>query len=190
MTTVFNTIKNRRAVGGMREDAVPRETIERMLEAATYAPNHHLTEPWRFYVIQGAARERFRDALKDVARGRVKEPDSEAGMKKIENIGARLMSAPTIIFIVYVPSENDKADPGEDRAAVAIAGQNLMLVAEEEGLNTNILTGPIYNVERFKDEFPLHADEEVYAIIPVGYSKIEKPAKRTHYEEKTVWLSE
>lgn len=190
MNNVLETIKNRRAVGGMSDEKVSRDILEKMLEAATYAPNHHLTEPWKFYVIEGDARLRFQDALMEVAKGRVKDPDSESGQKKIAKIGARLVSAPTIIFLVYSPSDNDKAEEYEDRAAVAIAGQNLMLVAESFGVNTNWLSGPIYNVPRFKSEFPLREDEEIYGLIPVGYSKIEKEGKRTHFEEKTTWLTE
>ena len=188
MTQVFEVIKNRRAVGGMNDEVPPHASIERMLEAGTWAPNHHLTEPWKFIVVSGEARARLSKALKEVAYGRVKEPDSETGQKKIEKIGNRLFLSPIIIFLVYVPSDNPKADPLEDRAAVAIAGQNMMLVAEEEGLNTQRLSGPIYNVDHFRDALGLTGDEEVYGLMPVGYSTIDKKGKRTPYEEKTVWL--
>lgn len=188
MSNVFETIKNRRAVGGMTDEQAPEASIERMLEAATWAPNHHLTEPWKFIVVTGEARARISEALKEVAYGRIKAPDSETGQKKIEKIGNRLFLSPTIIFIVYVPSDNPKTNPEEDRASVAIASQNMMLVAEEEGLNTNLLSGPIYNVDLFKDALGLTDEEEVYGLMPVGYSTINKPGKRTPYAEKTVFL--
>lgn len=188
MSEVFNTIKNRRTVGGMNDQVPPKESIDRMLEAGTWAPNHHLTEPWKFIVVTGEARDRLSKALKKVAYGRVREPDSESGQKKIEKIGNRLFLSPVIIFIVYVPSDNPKADPLEDRAAVAITGQNMMLVAEEEGLNTQWLSGPIYNVDLFRDALGLVDDEEVYGLMPVGYSSINKQGKRTPFEEKTVYL--
>lgn len=188
MSNVFETIKNRRTVGGMSEQKAPQELIERMLEAATWAPNHHLTEPWRFIVVEGEAQKRISEALKEVAYGRIKDPDSETGQKKIEKIGNRLFLSPTIIFIVYTPSDNPKVNPEEDRASVAIASQNMMLVAEEEGLNTNLLSGPIYNVDLFREALGLVGDEEVYGLMPVGYSKIDKPSKRTPFQEKTVWL--
>ncbi|MCL6553695.1 MAG: nitroreductase family protein [Firmicutes bacterium] len=46
--SVVDLIKQRRSVPKMRPDPVPREVLERMLDAAVWAPNHRLTEPWRF----------------------------------------------------------------------------------------------------------------------------------------------
>src|SRR5713226_1924298 len=54
---VLETIKQRRSVGQVTAEEPTREQIERILEAATYAPSHHVTEPWHFFVITGAARE-------------------------------------------------------------------------------------------------------------------------------------
>src|SRR4051794_13169267 len=48
---VFETIKQRRSVGQVTQEEPTRGQIERLLEAATYAPNHHVTEPWHFFVL-------------------------------------------------------------------------------------------------------------------------------------------
>src|SRR5713226_5873530 len=55
--TVFETIKRRRSIGKMTQQRPTREQIERLLEAATHAPNHHKVEPWKFFVLAGKARE-------------------------------------------------------------------------------------------------------------------------------------
>jgi len=54
---IFDSIKRRRSVGQMTQQQPTREQIERILEAATYAPNHYVTEPWKFFVLTGAVRE-------------------------------------------------------------------------------------------------------------------------------------
>jgi nitroreductase len=65
---VFEAIRTRRSIGAVSQDVPPREVIEEILEAATWAPNHRLTEPWRFIVLAGSAREAFGEAM---ARGKV-----------------------------------------------------------------------------------------------------------------------
>src|SRR6266700_6356867 len=55
--SVLDVIKHRRSVGQVTREEPSREQIECILEAATYAPNHHVTEPWRFFVVTGKARE-------------------------------------------------------------------------------------------------------------------------------------
>src|SRR5688572_4081782 len=60
---VLRAIRERRSIGIVRPDAVPRPVIEQVLEAAVWAPNHHLTQPWRFFVLTGKAREELGDAM-------------------------------------------------------------------------------------------------------------------------------
>ena len=53
---VMTAIKTRRSIGKVKSDPVPKEMIETILEAGTWAPCHHQTEPWRFFVLTGDAR--------------------------------------------------------------------------------------------------------------------------------------
>ena len=64
MNPVIDAIRSRRSVRIMRTDVVPsRDQIEAIVEAATWAPNHHLTEPWRFVIITGYGRNRLGEVL-------------------------------------------------------------------------------------------------------------------------------
>ena len=54
--SVHDVIKQRSSIGQMTDEQPSREQIEQLLEAATYVPNHHVTEPWHFFVLTGAAR--------------------------------------------------------------------------------------------------------------------------------------
>src|SRR5215213_9737109 len=60
---VLEVIKTRRSVGKVTQECPPRAVIEQILDAASWAPNHHVTEPWRFVVISGDAREAFGEAM-------------------------------------------------------------------------------------------------------------------------------
>ena len=55
----IDAIQRRTSVRRYRPDPVPRDTIERLLDCAVRAPNHKLTEPWRFAVLTGDAKARF-----------------------------------------------------------------------------------------------------------------------------------
>ena len=60
---ILTAIHTRQSIGKVLPDAVPRQDIERLLDAAVQAPNHHRNRPWRFVVLTGAARERLGDVM-------------------------------------------------------------------------------------------------------------------------------
>lgn len=62
-TGVLEAIRARRSAGRVRAECPPKALIEQLLEAATWAPNHRLTEPWRFFVLAGEAREELGEAI-------------------------------------------------------------------------------------------------------------------------------
>ena len=73
----LEAIATRRSIGKVKPDRPPRELIERMLEAAVQAPNHHVTEPWRFFVLAGQAGEEMGRVMADVLRPRLDERGGE-----------------------------------------------------------------------------------------------------------------
>ena len=65
---VTQAIQTRRSVGRVRQDPVPRELVEEILQSAIHAPNHKMTEPWRFHVFSGKGRGEFARARAECAR--------------------------------------------------------------------------------------------------------------------------
>ncbi|CAM5710603.1 hypothetical protein LSPH24S_03851 [Lysinibacillus sphaericus] len=57
--TVIEALKNRRAIRNYTTQPVEKEKIEQILQAATYAPNDRMREPWHFYVLQNDAMKRY-----------------------------------------------------------------------------------------------------------------------------------
>src|ERR1700694_5842830 len=68
--TVLETLKDRRAVRNYLPLEVETEKITKLLEAATWAPNDRLREPWHFYVIRGEAKLRYEQIAKDYLQER------------------------------------------------------------------------------------------------------------------------
>ena len=119
-------IRHRRSMGlsRLRPDAVDRRLIERMLEAADWAPSHGDTEPWRFTVFSGDGRERLAELF--------------ASAHGPEGARKRAFAAPVWISIGMDPARSEDGSllmtEDEELMAVACAVQNLHLMASSLGL--------------------------------------------------------
>src|SRR5256714_5634349 len=96
-----------------------RADVMPLLEAAVRAPNHHLTEPWRFVVLTGQALEGLGEAMgESVRRQHAGARDLEM---KVQFERARPLRAPVIVAVIYVPSCCPKVLEVEDRYALGAA---------------------------------------------------------------------
>ena len=191
---ISEAIRTRHSVKIFKDkEPLSKETIEELLEAAVWAPNHHHTEPWKFFVLTGDGRYQLVDAMKEWAHTRVEDPESESGKKRIEKISRKPLIAPTIIVIALSPKQDGKkAIYIEDVSAVSAAIQNMLLEAHGKGLGAIWKSGPAYYAEPVKDLFKLREDEELLGAVFVGESDMKKEAKRERipFEEKTVWFTD
>src|SRR3954447_9816699 len=80
---VLEAIRTRRTAGKIRPDLPPREVIEELLESATWAPNHRLNEPWRFFVLAGDERKRFGELMAADACQELEDPYGEKGQSLV-----------------------------------------------------------------------------------------------------------
>ena len=60
---VFEALYNRHSQKKVKQDSVPRDMIEKLLDAAVQAPNHYRVRPWRFVVLMGNARDKLGDVM-------------------------------------------------------------------------------------------------------------------------------
>ena len=70
----LDTIRTRRSIKQFTDRSIGRDEIERLLEAAAQAPNHRMTQPWRFYVLGPEARRAYGEALGARKAKRVEDP--------------------------------------------------------------------------------------------------------------------
>src|SRR5580765_6006672 len=111
-----DAVRTRRTNKVYERTPVPRETLDELFELARWAPNHHLTDPWRFRVVGPAAREALKQA--DEAA----KPGS----------GAKLDRAPTLI-VVSARQNGDAEQDHEDVLATAVAAYIVLLGAHARG---------------------------------------------------------
>jgi nitroreductase len=186
---VLEAIRTRRTASKIRPDVPPREVIEELLEAATWAPNHRLNEPWRFFVLGGEARKEFgtlmaNDACADLGAG-----DEEKRRSIVDSQLKKATRSPVIITVACDPPSSPKIDPVEDVCAVACGVQNLMLAAHARGLATKWSSGAACYSPDIKSFFGLTPEHQILGYIYLGYpDETVKDGSRTPHHEKATWL--
>jgi len=191
MMDVWEAMSGRRSVGRVSAEPVARELIERILEAANWAPSHHATEPWRFYVMTGGGRDTLARAYGDVAVGEAGGAlDAAAEAELRAKHGAKAYRAPLVIAAAVSPSDDPRVMVAEEYAAAHAAVQNMLLAIHAGGLAAIWRSGePMYHPAMGR-AFGLAEGEAIVGLIYVGYPETAPPVgKRRPVADKTVWLT-
>ncbi len=187
--SVIEVIRARRSYHKqMKPEKPAKEIIERMLEAATYAPNHRSLEPWQFFVVAGESRRVLGQFMEETLRKKMPETESEKATAVLAKELNKPLRAPVIIVVVSLESKNAKVPDIENVEGVSAAIQNMLLVAQEEKLVTIWRTGDTVYDSDIKAYFGLQPHEYIVGMIYVGYPTEPSPERiPTHYKEKTIW---
>ncbi len=166
---------------------ISKEVIDDLLENANWAPNHKKTEPWRFKVIRGAARQRLADFLGSTYQRLT--PEASFSERKFKKLSTNPIKADTVIAICMQRDPAESLPEWEELAATAMAVQNLWLTATSHGLggywsSPGLIThlGPFLNLaegERCLGLFYL-AHHQAPAL----------PRERDDINEKVEWMTE
>lgn len=170
--------QQRRTVYQFIDQKVESNKLNQCLEAAIWAPNHGLTQPWRFYVIgdqtQQALTQLYAKLRADKRAIAGSEEHNAIYLKACE----RFMANPQIVIVGQVCSL-DSVKSKEDYAACACAIQNFQLAAWEQGLGVQWSTGPIINHEKTYQILGLDpAEIELIGILYMGYPQCVPESQR------------
>ncbi len=125
--SVFEIIKQRRSIGKMTGERPSRGQIERLLEAATHAPNHHKVQPWKFIVLAGSAREELGMVMAVSLLNRLEETSSEKAQAMLNKERNKLMRSPVVIVVAAEIPHQPNVLEIENIEATAAAVQNMLL---------------------------------------------------------------
>jgi nitroreductase len=162
---VEEAIRSRRTVKAFEPEPVDRETLDELLELARWAPNHNLTNPWRFRVLGPASLGRLKQAAAQLAA-----TDAPAGAdpEKIgEAAAAKLDRAPTLVVCSVVQSGEPVQDE-EDRYAAACAAYVVLLAAHARGLAGYWRTPAVLRSEPGRLAIGLRGDEHFIGLLHLG----------------------
>lgn len=181
----IDAIHGRHSVGDVKPEALPRELIEKLLDAAVQAPNHYKVRPWRFVVLTGAGRERLGEVMAASQRDRQPELPPEA-FDKTRRLPLR---APLLIAVgVEKPSE-PKVLEIENICATAAACENILLAAHALGLGAKWRTGEWARDAKVKEFLGFAGDQHIIAFLYIGLPAFEsEPNPRPSYEDRTRWM--
>lgn len=159
---IGDVIKARRTVHDFTAEVPPRELLLQAIEHARWAPNHHRTEPWKFYLISTRVGLEIAQLNAELVRAKNGE---EAAAKKLR----RWQQMPGWLALTCAKNE-DLVREREDYAACCCAAQNLSLYLWGHGVGMKWGTGKVTRDERF---FPLigasPAREFVVGLFWYGY---------------------
>ena len=163
MTSDIETIiTSRRTIHNFRPEPVPVEVLVAGLQAACWAPNHHLTEPWRFYLPGPETREA-------ICRLNAEPLAASKGEKAVQKKLERWRSMPGWLIITSERSTNPVRDQ-ENYAACCCMVQNLYLYLWEQGVGLKWSTGEVTRDPRFHDLLGTAPDQEqIVGLFWYGY---------------------
>ncbi|EFH90157.1 nitroreductase family protein [Ktedonobacter racemifer] len=186
--SVIETVRRRRSIGKMTEQVPTRAQIEEILEAATHAPNHHRTEPWKFIVLAGEARTELGLVMQEALLSSLGDIPLTQVQARLEKERLKPLRAPVIITVVSEFPRNDEALDIENVEATAAAVQNMLLVAEELGLAVMWRTGDAAYNDQVKRWLGVETEDHIVAFLYVGYPAIPRLERRaTPLSQKTTW---
>jgi nitroreductase len=180
-----DAIRARRSIKRFTDQPVTRDQIEALIAAAINAPNHRLTNPWRFYVLGPESREAYGRALGD--RKAKKQTDPAKAAEVRDTVAAEHRALPSMIAVAVVDSA-DAEQREEDYAATMMAVSNLMLVAVEMGLGTAIKSGGIMSDAAARAAVGVPEGQRIVAVVNLGVpAEVPPPKNRAAAEGITTW---
>lgn len=161
---VLEAIDSRASALRLSEPAPSTADLDRILAAAVRAPDHGRLAPWRFVVLEAAARERLGDALAALLRR--KQPDAPEATLSAQR--AKALRAPTIVVVVAHVERAHKVPEIEQLLAVGAGVQNMLLAAHALGYGAMWRTGAAAYDAQVKSALGIDADDHIVGFVYLG----------------------
>jgi len=169
-------LRGRRTIDQYLGTRVPEQLVKEAIELATWAPNHHVTEPWRFILPGPETIRRIVDLNANIVAD--KKTPAHGEHKR------RTWSEKPGWLIVTCPYNEDALREREDYAACCAAVQNLVLYLWKAGVGSKWTTGPVTRDPRLFDIIEADCDAEfVVSLLWYGYPKITPQQSRRDVNE-------
>jgi len=187
--TFLELASSRRSIRRYEKRDVPRELVEKILDAARWAPSAHNRQPWRFAIIENAETkhalafamgEKLRaDLERDGVAREVIEKDAARSYHRITGAPVVIVACVTMRDMdSYTDARRNHAEYLMASQSVAMATQNLLLAAHALNLGACWMCAPLFVPETVREVLNLDTDWEPQALITVGYAAEGKTKER------------
>jgi nitroreductase len=169
----LTALRERRTIHEYLPGPVDSVTVLRLLGYGLLAPNHKLTQPWRFILVGPETQRRLADISAAHAASNAKPGSDAASIRQLEEkTRNKLLAKPTVVVVLCQKSD-DAIRAREDQYAVAAAMQNIQLAAWSEGIGSKWSTGKVIRVPETASLLGIDpAREEILGLLFLG-----KPAE-------------
>ncbi|MGI9238437.1 MAG: nitroreductase family protein [Woeseiaceae bacterium] len=158
-------LRGRRTVNLFLQTPVPEELVREAIEVATWAPNHHVTEPWEFLLPGDETVQKILDLCEQIVT-------AKKGAELAQHKRQSWAEKPGWL-VVTCRRSNDELRQKEDYAACSAAVQNLLLYLWKAGVGSKWTTGDITRDTRFFDIIGVdEAHAFVVGLLWFGYPKV------------------
>jgi len=189
-TQILDTIHGRRSVRRYLQKGVPEDLVERVLEAARWAPSPHGRQPWRFAVLtREETKERLARAMGEEWRANLEMDGQSAEIveKRLQGSRRRLLDAPVLLLIcLYLEDLDAYPDAGRQRGertmavqSLGAAAQNALLAAYDLGLDAGWMCAPLFCPEKVVEALRLDPKLVPHALLTLGYAEGDPPKRRS-----------
>ena len=160
----IEALTTRASPAGLVAPAPDADALDHMLRAAVRAPDHGRLRPWRFILIEGAARDAFGHVLADALRRR--DPNvAEAALAKERG---KPLRAPLIVVVAAKVRDHRGVPAVEQIVAAGAAAQNMLVAAHALGFGGFWRTGAAAYDDDVKRALGLDAEDAIVGFIYLG----------------------
>lgn len=191
-------LTSRRSIRRYQPTPISDDHIHLLLEAGRWSPSAHNRQPWRWVVIQS---EHTKIRLANAMGARLRTDltadnvPSEVIEADVSRSYSRITNAPLLLVLCMTMHDMD-VYPDEKRShnemvmaiqSVAMAGQNVLLMAHALGLGACWMCAPLFCPDVVQSALDLPADWQPQALITIGFPAEAKSKPRKSIEDLTLW---
>ncbi|TXK80630.1 nitroreductase [Paenibacillus sp. N3.4] len=180
-------LKERRSVHVFENRPVALELVKELLDTAVWVPNHRMTQPWRFVIVQGEGRRKLADIVRTL---REKNESDPAKAKEIgQKFYDKFMSIPMFLAVVMT-EHTHPVTREEDYASTSCLIHNFSLLAWEQGIGLVWETYPLLHLTEFREALGVKPGEKIVGSLHVGYPAQVPAAQKRKSARELVTLIE
>ncbi len=187
-------IRTRRAIRYYQDLPVATEIVARLIDTALWAPSAHNRQPWRFAVLSDRKiKANLAELMGErLVQDRLNDGDPlESIERDVHRSRSRITGAPVVIAVflsmsdmdVYADARRQNAEHMMAVQSVAMAAQNLWLLAHAEGLGACWLCAPLFAPDVVRDLLDLPADWEAQGLLTLGWPAEKRSKSRRPWQD-------
>lgn len=181
--SVYQALYGRRNTWMFTGEEASPELLNKVLDVAVWAPNHKLTEPWRFFVLpQGSKhRQQVIDCIYNSALKQSGDPE------RAKRATGKAANPPTLVFVYSAPGMTEKMTL-ENYGAVCAAVQNVQLACYAEGLAVGWESGGVVRADGITEVLGADPEWTCVGFLGIGFPEGEHVGGRNTPASVVRWL--